>query len=195
MRAELKWTRISNQKLAEYEKLVEYFFALNSTNKAHFYAIVFDAHKWNHARYNQGDSDIGLSKLYYQVALQKFIKNCGSAGTCAICLDHRNSSTKLEDLRRMINAAAKRDLGMDHGPLKQLVSWDSKLDDILQLNDVILGAVTAARNGRHLLPTTRAAKRTIANLVLQKSGLETFDVDSPPQINRFTIWNLRPRPR
>jgi hypothetical protein len=120
MQAELKWTRISNQKLSEYEKLVEYFFALNSTNKAHFYAIVFDAHKWNHARYNQGDADIGLSKLYYQVALQKFIKNCGSAGTCAICVDHRNSSTKLEDLRRMLNSAAKRDLGMAHEPLKQL---------------------------------------------------------------------------
>lgn len=195
MKAELKWTRVSNQKVAEYQHLVDYFFALNSTNKAHFYAIIFDSHQWNHARYNNSDADVGLSKLYYQLGLQKFIRYCGEAGSCAICVDHRNSSTSLTDLKRMINAAAKRDLNMPHEPLKQLVSADSKADDILQLNDVILGAVCAARNGKHLLPSTRQAKRTIASMVLEKSGLESFEKDTPHNQNRFTIWNMTPRKR
>ncbi len=195
MRAELKWSKISDQKQKQYEALIDYFFALNSTNTAHFYAVVFDSHQWNHVRYNGGDADMGLSKLYFQVALQKFIKNCGNSGTCAICLDHRNSTTKLDDLKRMINSAAKRDFKMDHAPLKQLVSADSKSDDILQLNDVLLGAVTAVRNGKHLLPSGRASKREIAKIVLQKSGLETFERDSPRGIARFSIWNLRPRTR
>lgn len=195
MKAELKWSKISTGKLNEYERLVEIFFALNSTNQAHFYAIVFDSHQWSHKRYNNGDADVGLSKLYYQVALQKFIRYCGRAGTCAICVDHRYSSTSLHDLRRMLNAAAKRDLGMDHEPLKQLVSNDSKADDILQINDIVLGAVCAVRNGRHLLADSSPAKRRIANLVLEKSGLGTFEKDSPANINRFTIWNMRPRPR
>ncbi|MEM9837855.1 MAG: DUF3800 domain-containing protein [Pseudomonadota bacterium] len=197
MKAELKWSKISNQKLSEYQELVDYFFALNSTDAVHFNAIIFDSHQWNHNVYNGGDSDVGLSKLYYQLALHKFIKLCGQdcEKSLAICVDKRNSSTSLIELKNMLNAAAARDFGYKHQPLKQLVPWDSKLDDILQMNDVILGAVCAARNGKHKLPKTRAAKREIAKTVLEKSGLNTFDLDSPRNIHRFGIWNMRPRPR
>jgi hypothetical protein len=69
------------------------------------------------------------------------------------------------------------------------------MDDLLQLNDVILGAVCAARNGKHLLAAGRQSKRDLAQLVLQKSGLETFDQDSRRGVSRFTVWNLKMRPR
>jgi hypothetical protein len=195
MHAELKWQRVSNQKEAEYRALVEYFFALNNINHMHFHSIVFDSHQWNHHRYNGGDGDVGLSKLYYQLLLHKFVKIYGAKGTLFVRLDHRNSQTPLEDIRRMLNATAARDHGIATEPVKQLVSEDSKKCDLLQLNDVILGAVCAARNGRHLVAGCRPAKRELARLVLEKSGLETFDVDSPRNVSRFTIWNMRGRPR
>jgi hypothetical protein len=95
----------------------------------------------------------------------------------------------------MLNATAARDLNIPFGPVKQLISRDSKSDDILQMNDVILGAVCSARNGKHLLAETRPAKRRIAELVVEKSGLGSFDRDSYQKVNRFTIWNFRHRPR
>lgn len=194
MHSELKWSKISNQKLNEYRALVDLFFALNSTNHVQFHAVVFDSHSWNHNKYNNGDSDIGLSKLYYDLILHKFVRRCGvSDNSLFVCLDHRNSSTPLEDLRKMLNAAAARDHALTHRPVAQLISRDSKADCILQLNDVILGGVCAIRNGKHLLDGTRAAKREIAMMILEKSGLTTFDIDSPRSINRFTVWNKRPR--
>lgn len=197
MNAELKWTKITNQKVEEYQELVDYFFALNSTNRAHFYAIIFDSHQWDHKSYNASDADVGLSKLYYQLTLHRFVKTCGRdpGHTLAICVDHRNSSTSLIDLKNMINAGARKSLGIDHYPVKQLVPFDSKKDDILQLNDVILGAVCAARNGKHLLPATRKAKREIAASVLKKSGLDSYEQDTPRDNFRFSIWNMKPRPR
>ena len=193
MHSELKWSKISNQKEVEYEKLVDYFFALNNNNHLQFHCIIFDNHQWNHTRYNGGDADVGLSKLYYQLLLNKFAKHCAPHGELFACLDHRNSSTPLEDVRRMINAALRRDHGIQTHPLKQLVSADSKTEDLLQLNDVILGAVCAIRNGKHLLATTRSAKKNIALKVLEKSGATNFEGNFSAQ--RFTVWNMRPRSR
>lgn len=112
-----------------------------------------------------------------------------------VCLDHRNSSTPLNELRDMINSTLARDHQIDHKPLKQLISQDSCDDDLLQLNDVILGAVCHSRNGKHLLAETRPAKRDVAQMVLQKSGLSSFDENSPRDIQRFTVWQFKPRAR
>lgn len=195
MHSELKWSKISNQKVSEYKALVDYFFALNNVNRVHFHCICFDSHQWNHRRYNEGNADTGLSKLYYQLLLHKFVRIYGNHGTLYVRVDHRNSQTPLENIRRMLNATASRDHRIHTSPVKQFVSWDSKKCDLLQLNDVILGGVCAARNGRHLVQGGRLAKTAIASLVLEKSGLESFDFDSPLGIKRFTVWNMRPRPR
>lgn len=193
MNAELKWTKISNQKLAEYMSLIDFFFAMNNVNYIQFHCVAFDNHQWLHGKYNKGDGDIGLSKLYYQLLHHKFGRHLAPHGSLHVCCDHRNSSTPLNDLRDMLNAAAARDYGAEDKPFKQVISADSKGHDLLQLNDVILGAVCAARNGKHLLATGRESKRAIAQAVLEKSGLASFETDSPRSVRRFTVWNFRPR--
>jgi hypothetical protein len=161
---------------------------MNSANHIHFHALIFDSHKTDYKRIGERDSDKVLSRLYYQLLVHKFAKIYPNTEGMCVCLDHRNSSTPLEDLRRMINATLARDHNITHGPVKQLVSMDSCCDDILQINDVILGAVCAARNGKHLLVETREAKRTIAQQVLDKSGLKTFERSSPRGVRRFSVW-------
>ena len=196
MKAELKWSKVSDQKSEEYQALVELFFALNNSNIVHFHSIVFDSHQANHKKYNNGDRDKGLSKLYYQLILHKFMKMYPHAGGMCVCLDHRNSSTSLNDLRDILNNGIAKERGDPSiRPIKQLVSQDSCDDDLLQLNDVILGAVGAARNGKHKLVTTRKSKRELAQLVLAKSGLTTFDQNSPKGVSRFSIWNMIAGPR
>lgn len=195
MHSELKWSKVSNQKIDEYKALVELFFAMNNANVLHFHAIVFDSHQVDFKRIREDghDSDKVLSRLYYQLVVHKFAKLYPSDSGMCVCLDHRNSSTPLEDLRRMINATLARDHAIPHNPVKQLISQDSCDDDLLQLNDVILGAVCAARNGKHLLAEYRPAKRELAALVLEKSGLQSFEMNSPRGVERFTIWNFQTR--
>lgn len=195
MTAEMKWSKVSNQKLVEYRAFVDLFFALNNTNRVQFHCVAFDSHRWNHTRYNDGDADIGLSKLYFNLILHKFVLRCAAHGSLFVCLDRRTSSTALGDLRNIVNSVACRDFDVQGTPVKQVVSRDSKLDSILQMNDVILGAICAVRNGKHLLADGRKAKRVLARDVLEKSGLTTLDKSSPKHINRFTCWNFRPLPR
>jgi hypothetical protein len=191
MRGELKWTKVTDQKVEQYRA----FFALNNINALQFHAIVFDNHRANNKRYNDGDDDKALSKLYYELMVHRFGRRCGPYGDLCVCVDQRNSSTSLSDLRRMANTSLARDYGVVNNPIRQILPQDSKVDDILQLNDVILGAVCAARNGRHLLAGGRQSKVELARSVLEASGLGSFDVDSPRRVKRFTIWNLRMLPR
>lgn len=192
MNAELKWSKVSNGKETEYTDLVETFFALNNSRLIEFHAVAFDNHKWDHARFNDGDSDVGLSKLYYQLLLHCLIEPRGDQNSLFICLDHRYSSTSLTDVQKMLNSAAARDYGLAYGPVRQLVSRDSKKEELLQLNDVILGAITAVKNGRHLLAGGRQSKKNLAELVFERSGLHTLGRDSEKNA-RFTFWNRVPQ--
>lgn len=193
MLKELKWTKITDNKMKPYAALVDYFFGMNNANQCQFHCVIFDSHYWKHSKYNGGDGDIGLSKLYYQVLLHKFAKRCGPHGSLYVRLDRRNSSTSLNDLRDMLNSGYQKMTKGATSPFKAVESCDSKQCDILQLNDVILGAVCSARNGKHLLETTRNAKREIAGSVLERSGLLSFDQDTPRHVKRFSVWNMKPR--
>ena len=190
--AEMKWSKTSNQKVDAYLAFAELFFDLLQDNRIHFHCIIFDNYKANHKKFNDGSADVGLSKLYYQLILHKFIKKCGKNGNRLFaCLDHRTSSTPLENVRKMLNAAASRDLGMTHEPLAQLTSADSKNTPVLQLNDLILGAVCSIRNKKHLKPETREAKKRLAEYVQRHCGLQRLDCNSPMSSRRFTVWNQR----
>lgn len=148
---------------------------------------------WNHTRYNDSDADIGISKLYYQMLLHQVIGWYGDLASIYICLDRRLSSTPLQKLHRLLNAGASRDYGLSFGPVSILTAKDSKKDDILQINDVILGAVASYKNGRHLEENARFAKVELSKYVFERSGLKSYDVDSPKNAKHFSIWNRRPR--
>lgn len=193
MHAELKWSKVSNQKIAEYKELVDLYFEFIDRRAISFHTTTFDNHMWDHTRYNQSDPDIGISKLYYQMLLHQVIGWYGDLATLYICLDRRLSTTPLDKLHRILNAGASRDYKLTFGPVRVLTAKDSKKDDILQINDVILGAVASHKNGRHKQPGARAAKVELAKYVLKKSGLSGYDEDSPKKSRRFTVWNRRPR--
>ncbi|MBV7394540.1 hypothetical protein KJP30_09990 [Mameliella sp. DP3N28-2] len=193
MFAELKWSKISNQKIEAYRAFVDLFFEFTARGAASFRATTFDNHMWDHNRFNDGDADIGVSKLYYQMLLHQVIGWYGDVASLYICLDRRLSTTPLEKLQRILNAGAAKDYKLTFGPVRILTARDSKKEDLLQLNDIILGAVASYKNKRHLETGARAAKVEIANYVFERSGLKSYDTDSPKSKKDFQIWNRKPR--
>ena len=189
MFAELKWSKVSNQKKDAYQDFIDLYFDLIRSGLIAFHCASFDNTKWKHDIYNDGDKDLGLSKNYYQLILHRYIRVYGEQASLFICLDRRFSSTRLPDLQRILNAGAAKDYGLTFGPVRTLVSRDSKKDDLLQLNDVILGAISSVKNGRHIDPQTKTAKAELAKLVLRKTKLGSLDKDTPVYAKGFTVWN------
>lgn len=190
MLKELKWTRISNQKLSAYQEFAGIFEEFLDAGLCRFHCVIFDSHQRRRQRRLNDHRDVNLSKLYFDLLLHRFGKTYGGDATLFVRMDHRNSSTSLEELRRTLNSALAREHQISSEPFKHIQSEDSKLCDILQLNDVVLGAVCAARNGRHLEEEGRESKKILARVILAKSGLVSFERDTQNSASHFTVWNM-----
>lgn len=193
MFSELKWTKVTNQKLSEYKRFVEYFFAMNNTDKLHFHSIIIDNQSVDHKKFNKGNKELGFYKFYYQLLLNTFgrlyLKN--EENSFNVHLDYRNTSYSLNTLRIILNRGIKKKYGVENNPFKVIEPRDSKKSELIQINDIILGAIGFQKNGYDLLADTRISKKELTNFIALQSGLKNLKEDSPWGKNRFTIWNFK----
>lgn len=193
MYAELKWTKVTDQKINEYKRFVEYFFALNNTDKLHFHSIIIDNHKINHRKFNKGDKEIGFYKFYYQLLLHSFGKFCREAENdrFIVHLDYRNSRYSLNTLKTILNRGMKKNYSIETSPFRSIEPRNSKKTELIQINDIILGAIGFQKNGYDLLSESRKSKIELAQFIAEQAGVINLKADSPWGKNRFTIWNFR----
>lgn len=196
MNSELKWVKVSNQKLNEYRRFVDYFFELNGTKKAHFHSLIIDTHKLNHHAHSAGDKETGFYKFYYQLLLHRFgNRYCTPDPTARfhLVLDHRTSSYPLEQLRTILNNGMKSRHSISTRPFISIEPCDSKKSEVLQINDIILGAVGFHKNDLEHNAECRQSKKDLAAYIAAKAGLPDLKNCTPFAQRRFTLWNIRLR--
>lgn len=195
MTSELKWNKVKRQKLDEYKGFVDYFFALLNNDKIHFKCMIVDNHAMDHRKYNEKSKEIGFQKMYYQMLLHCFgIKYYKEFGCEKFFLypDQRHSKSRLEDLRTFLNRGIRKH-GISTNPFVHIEAVDSKKSEIMQINDIILGAVGYHKNGVHLLSDASEGKKELAQHILNHTGYKNITDNTPYNIHRFTIWNFRLR--
>jgi hypothetical protein len=194
MSAELKWSKVSGQKLNEYKRFVEYFFALNDTDNIHFHCLIIDNHQVNHKKFSKGDYELGFYKFYYQLLLHCFGKKyCTNENSVRLIthLDYRHTRYKLSTLKTILNSGINKKYKINYNPFVAVEPIDSKHSDLLQICDIILGAMGFQKNGYHLLSTSKKAKVELAQYIAEKAGLENLSDNTQLGTDRFTIWNFR----
>jgi hypothetical protein len=194
MNSELKWSKVTNQKLNEYKRFVDFFFALNNTDKLHFKCVIIDNHMVNHRKFADGDKEISFQKFYYQLLFHKFgCKYYMSKYDTKFIVhpDHRNTKYSLEDLRNILNNGMAKKFGYDVRPFISIEPKHSHQSEPVQLNDIILGAIGFQKNGYHLLATSRTSKIELANYIAELAGLKNLANSTGYGKHRFDIWNLQ----
>lgn len=196
MNSELKWTKVSRSKLEEYKKFIDHFFALNDTDYLHFHCLILDTHQINHKKYNNGNADLGFYKFYYQLLLHSFGRNycaisSGKAESLVVCLDEKSSKYSLSELKRVLNNGINKKHGISTNPFKSVEPLDSKRSDVMQIADIIMGAIGYQKNGFHLLSNSSEAKKELANYIAKKVGVETLGNNSSYHVVRFKTWNFK----
>lgn len=186
---ELKWTKISNNKLDAYMEIVDKFFELNQRDILHFHSIIIDTYKLDHCKYNNGNSEIGFSKFIYQL-LMKFGRLYSPKGNLYTYLDKRNTRQSLDELRNILNNGIAKRHKINSSPYKRLVFRCSKKTELLQINDIILGAISSRKNKHHLAANASPAKNSLSEKVLNMAGISDHIPDTPYGKKRFTTWNM-----
>lgn len=194
MRSELKWTKVSDQKLSEYRALIDLFFSLSRA--VYFKAIVVDTQEIDHRTHNKSNPELGFYKLMYQFLLHSFGGDLRQDDCCLIFLDQRTTTNyKLSTLCAILKNGLRKKYGLDLDTVRNIQATDSKQSDLIQIADVLMGAIGYEMNGAHTRTGAKRAKVLLAEYIAQKAGLLNLQQPTPRSNRHFSIWHFHFRRR
>jgi len=188
MHAELKWTKVSDQKLQEYRSLIDLFFSINRLFD--FKSIVINTQEIDHRRFNKSNVELGFYKLMYQFLLHSFGQYLQEDDRCIIYLDRRNTSYKISTLCAILNNGLRKKYHFMHTPVRNIEPIDSKDNDLIQIADILLGAIGYEMNGAHTRTNAKRAKVLLAEYIAQKAGLINLQQQTSRSAKHFSIWHF-----
>jgi hypothetical protein len=175
---EMGWTCVGKYKFHVYQAWVDLFRQYAARGQLRYTALVLDTRQIDKAIWS-GDSDIGFNKLIYQLLLHRVGKRYGADRTLRGYLDSRTTSHSPETLLRMLNAGLAK-LGIRTNPFHALQFQKSDECDLVQLTDIVTGAVGLTKNQQ----AQRVQKYELALQVMRAAK-------RPTSCFRFDIWNFQ----
>jgi hypothetical protein len=184
---EMKWHKVSRSKLDAYIKFVDVFFGL--PRSIDFHAVVVDTSRQRHELYNRGSREIGFNKEVYQLAMK-----CGRLYHTLFHVypDYRVTNQKPEDLRFMLNKGIAKKGDKRDWPYRRVQFRDSKKTLLLQLSDLLAGALAYELNGHRKECDASPAKSALCDHVRNKAGIRDVFRDTPIR-GKFTVWHRQLR--
>lgn len=189
---EVKWGKVSKNKYKFYEDYVNVFFELCSEDILHFHFLSVDTSTFNHKVHNKGSSELGFDKLIYQLLLNKFGAKYGRNYKIQVYLDERTTKNNPNLMTSILNAGLSKRLKITSNPFTRVTFQDSKTSEILQVNDLIIGAIGFRKNKRHLSQDSAMHKKQFSEMIAKKAMLLEHPVKiNSPKASKFTSWDFR----
>jgi hypothetical protein len=194
---ELKWSKVNSQKLTEYKIFVDYFFALNNENKTHFKCIIIDNVSAVNRKFKGIPQDVRLHKQYHSLILHKFGKKYYKvAKPCRFILhpDQRETKQNFEEAKEFLNRSMRTAFNDNTiSPFVAIMPVESHNCELVQIVDILIGAIGFEKNGNHLLSGSNNGKIELCKYIAEKAGLKTLTDCTGYFAKRFEIWNLKPK--
>lgn len=184
--SEFHWSEYRGGERREaYEDLVRYAFQLIRDKHAALHLIIGKFKGYNHKAKPGENKDTSINRMYFQLCLHKVARFYGPSRAIHIRLDDGNDSSDICKMRNQLCAAAYRQYSTKPNCVRSIEPIRSEKSGIVQMADVIVGAVAAKRNSvTHLSP-----KGDLADYVLQQSNRRSWDYDSRHDARFLTVWN------
>lgn len=180
---EAGWKRISPNKAEFYDALLKLFI---EDNRLSFRCIVINRNRLDHDRFNDGDSELGFYKLYYQM-LVHWLK---PSNEYRLYLDWQQnaSSSRFSDLKTILT---RKLTGRAHVLSLEPVWSDNQ--PMVQLVDLLVGAVGYAWNGRDTLDGASETKKRFIQYLAHQLGRARLNASTALTEDKFNIFNWQGR--
>jgi hypothetical protein len=191
---EVKWEKVSRRDFDGYKALVDMTFDLLSSRHMSFKSVVFDSHDRMYLR-DRRHTDEGFYKLYYYFLLHKFGPYAQTREhSLYVYLDERKTNYKLSTLHTILNnGIAMKWARLGPRVVKTVEPRTSHRSALIQLADVLMGAVGYQCNGLDRRTDASPHKVALAKHIAAKAGLKTLTVQTPWAKRDFEIWMFRPK--
>lgn len=159
--------------------------------RAEFKCIVIDRRLVDNHAWNDGDAELGYFKAWWTLLASKL----ESGNVYRVRLDALNlqRTNRLTTLRDVLNATAARDRGFAYPCCESVEARDSKTDDLIQVVDLLTGAVGFHYSGAHRLPGASAGKIAFVERLCSTIRRRDLCFESKPWERQFNVWKWTPR--
>jgi hypothetical protein len=178
---ELKWTKLSNSRRDLYFELIDYFF----TSPLQFRSVLVKyKDKLDHDQFNQGSHDNFYYKLIYYL-----LRPNDFPDQYRVFLDIKDTRgrEKLEKIGKVFSNYHRGNSPFIH--FQHLRSNDNQ---ILQLTDFFIGAITYKARNEHLKEGASHLKKELLNYIEKKAGYE-ISMGTEPWEEKFNIFDHQPK--
>lgn len=167
-----------------YEALVDYAFDLVEAKQAAFHVIIAEFGGYDH-KANEGENkDTSVNRMYWQLCLHRIARFYGKKAEIHVRLDVGNDATDVCGMRNEVCAAAYNTHKTKPNCIRTLETMDSRVSGIIQMADVLVGAIAAKRN--EVIHTS--PKGDLADYVLKRSGRPNWEQATPRDARFLTVW-------
>ncbi|KMP11010.1 hypothetical protein UZ36_05905 [Candidatus Nitromaritima sp. SCGC AAA799-C22] len=90
-----------------------------------------------------------------------------------------------------MNKGINKKYSVSTNPFRSIEPKDSKESEIIQITDILVGAIGYQKNSYNLLAKAKKAKKELAKYIAEKAGFADLADNSPWGRKRLTIWNFR----
>lgn len=192
IKSEMKWSKYrGGARRVAYQAMVDLFFALIENRHAAFHCLIANFGDFTHGFVPDGSPDQSVSRMYYQLLLHRPARYYGKACRIMVYPDKGQDSSQLQNFRRPLCFDAYQRYETAVGCVSAIQPQDSEMHGLLQMVDIIVGAISYQRNERHARERCAASKRMLAAYVLEKSKRPDWTTDTAATERFFTIWNFR----
>ncbi len=172
---EMKWNKICPSSFEMYKEVINFFF---SSPDIRFRSIVVDASEIDHTSYNQGSGELGFYKFYYELLHNWLVEG----NTYNIFLDYKVNGNRhrVNELENILRSGA-------WGIVQQAQSLPSDESVLIQLADVLTGAVAAAYN-KEIRSESKTEIKSLIDYHIGHPIRATF-----PSETKFNVFKIKLR--
>ena len=183
---EIKWNKISMNRFQLYKNLIDFFF----DNDISFRAIlVKNKNQLDHDKFNRGDHNSFYYTLVFFLLRNPYINI--SETDCKVILDIKDTRGKerLNKLNHRLNQEYKLRYNKN-SPFSFFQHIRSEENELLQLTDLLIGAITYKARGLHQSKNASDVKVKLIEYLEKKSGY-ALDDGTNPEEEKFNIFDFR----
>lgn len=180
--------------LTHYQDILKWFFGHVQANHVRFRAHVIDTSTRSYRQYGQGEKEKAIYKIFYHMLFQSVRRLAldEEGGNVLILLDDKTNRYpfRLPVLKKTLNAGLKRELNVANlvASVEPRRSNGPGAEPLIQIVDVLIGAIGYVRNGHLKRPDASPAKVEMVHFLEGLAGTG-FGFDTTARAP-FNLWTF-----